>query len=250
MIKQQKGQVALVLVLIMTVVGALAVSLASRSTVDTRIQENETKSVQALILAQTGLEQMMMNPMSTVINDATYTANKTDEGMTSFTTGLVYAGTTVELNLEEANFNTLTGFGVYWKRDVDTTSGNPAILISVTSNSGVITDYAYDYTGENGFTVASSGSSEGYEKRTPKINLTNNVRKVRIMVLGAPALMKIVPLETGALFPAQIKSVKAVGLVDSDGNSVKYGLQYDESAVAAVPSVFDYALFSSGSIIQ
>ena len=224
--------------------------MASRSTVDTRIQETETKSVQALIQAQTGLEQMMLNPMTTTINDATYTANKTDEGMSSFSTGLVSPGTTIDLNIEGADFGTLTGFGVYWKRDVDTTSGTPSILISMTSTSGVVIDYAYDYNGVNGFVAGLDGSTEGYEKRTPKINLSSNISKVRISVLGAAALMKIVPLEAGALFPTQIKSVKAVGLVDSDANSVKYGLQYDESATDAVPSVFDYALFSGGSIIQ
>lgn len=243
--KQHKGQVALVLVLIMTVVSALAVSMASRSTIDTKIQESETESVQALLYAQTGLEQMIMNPQDSV-TDTNYTAVRTDEGSESLEVDQVKTGSTLELNLVGANFLTLTGINVYWG---PVASGEqPAVFISVIENSGTITDYAYAYTDDNGFTEADD-SSGGYAKETPDIMLNNNVVKVRITVLGAPALLKVVPIGGGA-FPPQVKSIKSIGTVQSADKSVKYGLQYDESTADNVPAVFDYALFSGGSIIQ
>lgn len=248
--KQHRGQVALVLVLIMTVVSALAVTLASRSTVDTRIQQTESQSVQALVNAQNGLEQLILNPGSNGVNTPTYIANKTDIGMEAFTVGRVDEGSSVELNLAGADFTTLTGFSVYWSPDADNPGGQPAVLITTISNTGVVKDYAYDYLGNNGFSVALDGSSQGYEKKTPKIALSSSTARVRITVLGKPVLMKILPLDSGALFPSQVKSIQSVGSVASDQNAVKYGLQYDESSADSVPSVFDYALFSGGSIIQ
>lgn len=247
---QHKGQVALVLVLIMTIVSALAVSLASRSTVDTRIQQTETNSVQALLLAQTGVEQMLMNPSNTSITTASYSANLVNTGTDKFATGRIDPGSTVELNLSGADYSTLTGFSVYWKADVGSPGGQPAIYISLISSTGVITDYAFDYLGNNGFTAAGDGSGLGFEKKTPKINLSATISKVRISVLGSPALMEIVPLDSGAIFPSQQKSIQSVGNVQLAGSNVKYGLQYDESTSDTIPAVFDYALFSGGSIIQ
>lgn len=247
----QKGQVALVLVLIMTVVSALAVSLASRSTVDTRIQQTESESVQALLFAQTGLEQMIVNPdITSTAPDENYLAVKSDVGMDGFSTASVDQGTTIELNLEGATAS-LTGFQVYWKPDLENTGAQPSILVSLINDTGEISDYAYAYVAGDGFLVAEDGASEGYEKRTPVISLSSSVAKVRITVLKTPSLLKIVPVGAiGAAFPSQIKSIKSVGTVSSSDNSVKYGLQYDESTADSVPAVFDYALFSGGSIIQ
>ena len=247
---KHKGQVALILVLIMTVVSSLAVSLASRSTVDTRIQQSESEGVQALISAQTGLEQLILNPNpenNTVTGD-TYTATKSESGANSLEAGLMETGSSAELTLSPAN-DRLTGFSVYWSPSEDNPGGQPSIFISVIRNSGEISDYAYGYEAVNGFVVADNGT-DGYAKKTASIPVDINVYKVRVTVLGAPARLMIVPV--GDVFPSQLKTIKSVGTVTQPGSStaVKYGLQYDESAFDTIPSVFDYALFSGGSIVQ
>ena len=243
-----KGQVALVLVLIMTVVSALAVSLATRSTVDTKIQQSESESVQALLFAQTGLEQLIMNPSAGSAGSAgsDYYAVKSDTGTDSILVGTMDIGSTMEINLSQSNA-ALTSFIVYWGPDNDNPSNRPSVFISVIDINGNITDYAYGYDTVNGFTAAPDGAG-GFAKMTPNIPLNTNIVKVRITVLGTPASLKIVPV--GAVFPAQIKSIVSTGSVQSAGQTVKYGLQYDESATDSVPSIFDYALFSGGSIVQ
>lgn len=245
-----KGQVALILVLIMTVVSSLAVSLASRSTVDTRIQQTESEGVQALISAQTGLEQLILNPNpenNTVTGD-TYTATKSESGADSLEAGLMETGSSVEINLSPAN-DKITGFTVYWSPSVENPGGQPSIFVSVIKNSGEINDYAYGYEAINGFIVADNGA-DGYAKKTSSIPLDINVLKIRLTVLGAPARLRVVPI--GDVFPPQLNTIKSIGSVTQPGSStaVKYGLQYDESSFDTTPSVFDYALFSGGSIIQ
>lgn len=244
---QHKGQVALVLVLVMTVASALAVSLASRSTVDTRIQQTETQSVQALLNAQTGIEQLILNQNDSLATGVDYRAERTDIGSNSFDVGRVDSGSSVEINLEGADPG-LTGFKVYWKPDTGNPSAQPAVFVSLIDNVGVISDHVYDYSGNNGFTAASDTTEYGYKKSTLNISLPSNISKIRITTLGSAALMKVVP--TGASFPPQARSIKSVGSVNSEDKTVKYGLQYNESLKDTVPAVFDYALFSGGSIIQ
>lgn len=248
--RQHKGQVALTLVLIMTVVSVLAVSLATRSTIDTKIQESESQSIQALLSAQTGVEQLMMSPLQTSVSNTTYVANRTDVGMEGLTVGRAEEGSTWELNLEGADFVSLNGFSVYWKPDVSGDGATPAVFVSVFSSGGVITDYAYDYLGNNGFTPGDDGSGLGYAKKTPNLLLSGSESKIHVTVLGSPAMMEIVPLGAGAVFPSQLKEIKSVGLTKAEDKTVKYGLQYDESASDTVPAVFDYAVFSGGSISQ
>jgi hypothetical protein len=246
--KVHKGQVALILVLIMTVVSTLAVSLATRSTVDTRIQQTESEGVQALLYAQSGLEQLVMNPLSTTVQDPNYTATRIDAGINSLDTGLMETGSSVELNLAGADFVNLSGLAINWGPDQSSPGDMPAIFVSLIENSGKIADFAYNYDGANNFTQASDISGS-LPKSTGSIGLNSNVSKVRITVLGAPALLRVVPIG-GGVFPSQIKSIKSTGSVASGNTTVKYGLQYDESSFDTVPSVFDYALFSGGNISQ
>jgi hypothetical protein len=243
------GQVALVLVLIMTVVSALAVSLATRSTVDTRIQRTESESVNALIFAQTGLERLMMNPTDFSVTDKNFEGERLDLGSESLDLGLVSAGSTIELNLIGADFSKLNAFRVYWGPGEGSEADKPAIFISIIDGNGTIFDYAYDYDGLNGFMLASDASGV-YQKVSSDILINANTFSVRITVLGSPALLSIVPVGAGSSFPPQIVSLRSVGTVDSDDKQVKYGLRYDESAVNNIPGVFDYALFSGGSIVQ
>ena len=55
--RTDSGQIALILVLIMTVVGTAAISLAGRTVVETRVQEINVDSTQAMLAAEAGLEQ-------------------------------------------------------------------------------------------------------------------------------------------------------------------------------------------------
>lgn len=245
-VKQHKGQAAMVLVLIMTVVSALAVSLATRSTIDTKIQKTETEGVQALLYAQTGLEQLIMHPAPTSgAPDSNYHAVSSDTGKTSLELALVKKGSTIEINL--AGSVNLAGFAVSW--GPINAGDEPAVLISLINDLGVITDKAYDYGGLNGFTAAGGGSG-GYAKTSGTVTVTGADTKVRITVLGSPAKLKVVPVGVDALFASQTKSIKSIGSVLSVDKNVKYGLQYDESIADTVLTVFDYALFSGGSINQ
>lgn len=249
--QRHSGQVALIMVLIMTVISAVAISLASRSTVETRVQQMETENTQAMLAAQAGLEQSVSTGVpvtGTLVQGQDYKVTVDTEGTTGVLTDKLNPGETVEINLD--GVVTLTGVRVYWRpADVSTT---PSIFVSDIRDN-LTNDYGFDTLGANGFTqVASGGNLNGvtfnYVIPAPISVSVASTKTVRVTVLGAPAFVGVEPV--GGQFPPQTKNYKSVGNVGSGDSQIKYGIEYKESATSQVPSVFDYALFSKGSIIQ
>lgn len=245
-----KGQVALIMVLIMTVVSAIAVSVAGRSTTETRVQQLDVESREALLTAQSGLERALAEDAAvsgTVgIPENTYEVTKTDSGTTEILAENVLPGEQLEVDLTGA---TTTGIRVYW--NPATLNEKPSIFITLIGSDGItITDYAFDVDGTNSFTPADPGvtwATKNWSYMTPAATpvqfSAGSVSKIRITVLEKAATLGVEPV--GAGFPPQSTAYRSVSEVRS---GVRYGLEYEESKTGLLPYIFDYALFSSGSI--
>lgn len=250
--KQHPGQVALIMVLIMTVMSAIAVSLASRSTVETRIQLMNVESTEALLTAQSGLEQSIAKgtPLSGTLADGKqYQVSLSDTGTGSVTSEKVSPGETFEVNLE--GMTGVTGIKIYWKAVI--AGGTPAIFVSDVRTTQTL-DYAYDTDGTGGFTKVTAGGvlngvSYAYTTPTPITVVAGSSQKLRIAVLGSAAFLGIEPV--GGQLPTQFTNFRSVADVSSTTQTVvKYGIEYLESKTDQLPAVFDYVLFSGGSISQ
>ena len=246
------GQVALIMVLIMTVISAVAVSVASRSTVETRIQEMNVENTEALLTAQAGLEESIAKnlPVSGNFGEGRqYQVTVGEVGSTGISTEKINPGEVFEVNLESALG--VTGLKIYWKPVI--TGGAPALFISDVRSDQII-DYAYDTDGTGGFTRAVSGGAldgvnYNYSPPSPLSVSAGDSRLLRITVLGAAAFVGIEPI--GGLLPPQSTTFRSVADVSSTAQSVvKYGIEYHESITDQLPSVFDYVLFSGGTINQ
>lgn len=246
----QPGQVALIMVLIVTVVSGVAVSVASRTTVETRIQQMNVENKEAILTAQAGLEEAISkneNVTGVYGEGREYEVSISETGTGGITTEQVGSGESFEVNLSGASG--VTGVKIYWRPAVAGTT--PALFISdVQSDQNI--DYAYDSEGSYGFTrVVSGGSLQGvnYDYVTPApITIAADTRVLRITVLGASAFLGIEPV--GGLFPPQSTEYRSVADLASGERTVRYGIEYKESKTNLLPSVFDYALFSGGSIVQ
>ncbi len=245
------GQVALIMVLIMTVVSAIAVSVASRSTVETRVQQMYEENTQAVMTAQAGLEEALAKnaPVSGSLSQGKdYTVSVGETGIAAIFSEKVQPGDTFEVNLLGASG--VTGVKVYWSPSVS--GQKPSLFISDIRSDRII-DYAYDTDGTGGFTGVSaggslSGTNFNYVTPSPLTIVSGNSSSLRITVLGAAALLGIEPI--GGTFPAQSTSYRSVADLTLGGSTVKYGLEYTESKTNLLPSVFNYVLFSGGSIVQ
>jgi len=246
------GQVALIMVLIMTVVSAVAVSLASRTTVETRVQQMNLENTEALLTAQAGLEASIASNSAVSGSLGTgkeYQVSVGESGTTGVVSEKINLGEAYELNLEGAS--AVTGIKIYWKSA--TIGGVPAIFVSDVRSSQSV-DYAYDSIGSNGFTeVVSGGVFEGvnysYVTPVPISISTTESKKLRIIVLGTPAFIGIEPV--GGQLSVQSTNFRSIADISSAAQGVvKYGIEYKESKADQLPSVFDYVLFSGGSIVQ
>lgn len=242
-----RGQVALIMVLIMTVVSAVVVSIAGKTSNESNLQRLSKESEDAFLSAQEGLEDALARQSSVTSppGDKTYTVSLENLGQTGLLTEKVNSGTSVDVVMDSATMP--QGFKIYWK---PATASPSSILVSKISSS-LITEVAYDTLGANGFTkVLSGGNLNGsiFPYVSPEISLDSTVLRVRVTVLGGSTFLGIEPV-VGNL-PIQTVSYKAESSVGSSNGKVKYGLVYEESKDSRTPEVFDYALFSLGSIIQ
>ena len=245
---QDSGQVALIMVLIMTVVSAVVVSVAARISSETNLQRQSKDSTEAFLTAQAGLEDAQSKKADVTGNlggDKSYAVTLENKGQEGLLTDKIVPGTSLDIVLNGSQL--LQAIKVYWK---PATSSPSAILVTkLTSNA--VADMAFDSLQANGFTkVTTNGVLSGvsFPYVTPQIAVDSTVTRVRITVYGAPAFLGIEPV--GELLPIQTISYKSEANVGLSDEKIKYGLQYEESKNARTPEVFDYALFSMGTIIQ
>ena len=254
--KKEKGQVALIMVLVMTVVAAMAVSLAARSTTGTKIQQTSVEADQAYLAAQAALEQALTSnqtiPTTTLFGGTNFQATMTKSGSAGLSIGNeVKVGETIEASTSGA---TASSVDIYWN---PTNAGdNPALLVSEFTDSKIV-EHAFDTSNSgihanNHFTyVTTGGSLQGvnYAYKT-NVALSSGTQALRITVLYAPAQIGFAGNGAGGLLPDQRVDVQAVGSVAVGTSVVQQGLQYSQSVSESVPSVFDYVLFSNGNIAQ
>lgn len=247
--RKNSGQVALVMVLIMTVVSAVVVSVAGRVTTETRIQQLSKDSSDAFLTAQSGLEEAISRQESlnttTVGDDRSYKVTLENKGQDGLLTDRVSSGTSIDIVLNGSA--SLQGLRVYWK---SVTSSPSALFVSKIKDNEIV-DLAYDSTGENGFTrITTGGTLNGVEFThvTSQIDLDPTIKRIRVSLYGGAAILGFQPV--GDTLPVQVVSYKSEGTVGTGTETVRYGLSYEESRDKRTPEVFDYALFSYGSIIQ
>ena len=257
--RNNSGQIALVLVLVMTVIASAAVAISARTTVETRVQEINVDSSQAMLAAESGLEQVLKTAPTGNLSgnlDANTSFQATDLPVASgenIYQGLK-RGETVEI-ITSGIVPAATGITLNWKHVGDDPSftGNRGILVSVTNNTtGVVTDSAIVSLAPppQGFIVAGASVEPGFTYAT-NIDVTNS-RLVTVMVLGGDIDLGFKPI--GGNLPSQIRAKQVVGAVTrgsgATAETVKYGIDYRESVTSEVPEVFQYAVFSGESISQ
>ena len=249
-VKRDSGQIALMLVLIMTVIGTAAISLAGRTVVETRVQEVNVDSSQAMLAAESGLERALApTPVlsGTVGTNATF--NVTDQ-----TTGTSYAivGPFANGEIWEINLSGFSGqLNLYWD-SAPTSGGARGVYVSGVHSTGIL-DNAYAPSGfGNGFTTPDTGSyslgGRNFTYRRLAVPYTAGSTVMRVMMLGGDTILGF-QAGTGTL-TAQVRQLTSVGTVARGNESIKQGLGYYESVTDQVPGVFDFALYSGGDIVQ
>jgi len=242
------GQAALILIMIMAVVGAVSVGVASRSVENLRSSEIEETSTQSLKAAESALELALQTGGN--VSSANYSAQFTVGGGDGFVSDQVEVGDVVQVSL--VGSAGVTGMNIYW-------DNSAAIKVEVLNSGG--SAYSVNYyvadqdgvrRGLNKFSIPSGGSSS-FKGKTFGNRLTINpfsppvgqtAVMVRITLLYQGSSIGVGPV--GGTLASQTLTVNAVGTAQ---NNVATNLIFSKFS-DRVPAVFDNVLFTNGGLSQ
>lgn len=256
--KYSYGQVGLLLLVIMGIVVALVMSIASRSLSDAMLSRQERESSAAFSVAETGIENALNSlrkgvvPGLTTFNDSVgfVTGSYKVDQLTSYTLFVK------ELDVAQLNVTGYTGnLTILWTRKVggenktctSEGSGNaPAALeMSLFSATTVSRSYYNPFgcnPGPNGFLQSAVDGGVNFRSQITTFSIPAGSTVLRIKPIYSGATISVVG---SGVLPTQLYLVKsrAVGGDAQKEIEVKRGL-------LAPPSIFDYTLFSAGTIVR
>lgn len=272
--ESQKGQVFLIVVLVMVVALSVGLSVAARTLTNLRISTDETNSSKALFAAEAGIEQALKTGQE--ITEQTLDPNTTNNIKIKSVTITTLSGNTFLLNngapvskddggdvwlssysTDSAKLyqNPWSGtLNIYWGGSTEscnpsiTASALEIIVISGSRASPAFTRYAIDpcastargtanhFNAPNG----SSGSVEGRSfKFSQSINVTNGLITRIIPIYNTTSIGIVgVPVNGGPALPSQGRIIVSTGSVGNTQRKISYFQGYE-----SVPSEFFYSLF-------
>jgi hypothetical protein len=254
----RRGQVGLLLLVIMGVVVALVMSVASRSLSDTVLSRQERESSAAFSVAETGIEKAMneirsqtgepiggaLTGLSDFVSGEYSVSSSTSYGL------YVKEGETAHLDLSSY----VPTLSIAWTRKADLvenittcTEGSQtapaAIEITAFATAGVIRSYynpASCNPGANGFGSSSDGGAV-YRSAIASYSVPAGTTVLRIKPIYAGATITV--SGTGLQDQLYLIQSQATGGDAKKEIEVKRGLD-------APPSIFDFAVFTAGTIVK
>lgn len=223
---RQGGQVLLIVLLVTVVALTLGLGAISQSITDIKISEEEAESARAFNLAEAGIEQALKS----------LTSGGWEEGDARYDVEVVeQSGFTTAYPVEEGEVVQLVVDG---DNDVDISWDSGAaleLIILIDSGTGYVVErHVYD------------DSRDIPESEDPDPDNT-----VSLTLPPQAQLLRLRPLLNSSSFnvsgtlPNQQYLITATG---QTGSGVTRKIEVTREIVPSLPSVFDYALFSGGSI--
>lgn len=244
----------------MGVVVALIMSVASRSLSDTVLSRQERESSAAFSVAETGVENALNSLRASTPPSSPFTLPLSDSfgfasGQYTVLPTASYALYVREGDIAQLDLSTFVSpLSISWTRKVDTTEnvssctgvsgGAPAALEINSFNTTVSVKSYYNPAGcapaGNGFSSAASDGGSTY-RSTLSYTVPAGTTAIRIRPLYSGATISV----SGAGLTTQLYLIQssATGGDAQKEIEVKRGLD-------APPSVFDYAIFSGGTIVK
>ena len=254
--KFPKGQVGLLLLVVMGIVVALVMSVASRSLSDTVLSRQERESSAAFAVAETGVEKAL-NILRTTpgsVSNTTFDVGGFVEGNYRVDSMTSYNLYVKELDVAQLDVAGFTGdLEISWTKKGASNedlvcgtegSGGSSSAIEVTAINGAtmaVTRNYYNSFNSCGFSNGFASSADGG---------TKYLSRVSYYVVAGTTILRIKPIYSGATIsvagsslPTQLYLIKsrAVGGDAQKEIEVTRGLN-------ASPAIFDFALMAGGVI--
>jgi hypothetical protein len=251
----ERGQAALVILLLMVVLLTIGISIASRSITDLRLSRQEEDSNRALNAAEAGIETALSQDFNfsgttyqgSVSVDPAVSVNYTIQKVGAWETRL-FKGISAQVDLSGSQ--TGNNVVIRWGKETNCNQSPASLMIRIFRNTGTTTKvrtklaYAPCSTHNDRFTVVSTDPS-GELFRQVTIPLQSGDTFMRVKPLYNDTYLSVTG--SGWTLPTQQYQVKSVaGTTQGDETRA---VQVNRTR-AVVPSIFDYAVFSGTTIVK
>lgn len=246
----QSGQVGLVVLLIGAVLLTVGIGVASQSVLESKTARQETESSQTFNYTEQGIEALLGRNLST--SEGTFEdLGVTLEGYTGTYQVVAQPGlntivlsghsTEVKLKLPPATTDRLK---IEWLSSPPAVA-EPSIIVTIIDANGSVVRYAYDPPGENTRSFDRDSVTQADGTYSVFVPYGSNSALARIKVVYGNAVVRVAGENTQ--LPEQSYLITATG---TKGSGETRTIQVNRG-LAAVPSIFDYALFAgTGDLTQ
>ena len=247
--QKESGQVAIIILLIMVVLLTVGLSLASRTTQDVFLSQQEAGSARVFNAAEVGLEDALSYDFDSVSGEVELSPTNVSDVTTATT---ITPTTTLETQVVEgaAVHLDLTGFSgsvsLSWAKETNCNDA-ASILMSIYYDDAGTTKVVHEALSPGNcrtddFTEISTPGSDGYYRNTT-IAMPANSLFARIRPVYNDTSLKV----TGTGLPNQYFVIRseADNTEGEENRTVEVG-----RTISTAPLFMDYALYSGVGIIQ
>lgn len=255
--EKQRGQIGLIVILIMTVILTIGASIASRSINDVSISRQGDAGNQTMQAAEAGIEQALSGLSSYTADSQTVTGETVGNVQTTLKIDRlrmvetrVDEGGAVTIDLTGATIGAGSSVNIDWAQGDNCSPGTKAsLLVTVVNNSaGSVTEKHYAYGGcasANGFlTTGNTILGDTYTRRALPLSVGDTY--INVVVLGRDTALRI-SAGTGFTLPYQSYAIRSTA--SNTQGSEMTAVQVNRT-IPAFPSIFNYVLYSGGTIVK
>lgn len=267
MLLKQRGQVGLMILVVMGVLVSLSLSVASRSLSDLVLSRQESENTEVFHTAEQGIEEALnaIRQNSGLVDGGIYTGSVGSGG--GLVTGQYsvdgFGGLDIFVKEGEVAEIDLAGYGsssinLFWTLKGDTAedvtctgegSGNAPAALEIVQILGVSDPVVRSYYNSsncdlgssNGFTLASIDSTNVFRSKITINPLNASVTKIRIRPIYNGATLGVEGLD----LPSQLYLIRSA----AEGGDAQKEIEVKRTNNQPV-SIFDFALFTGGTIVK
>lgn len=249
----QSGQIALIVLLMMVVLMTVGLSIARQATVSLYDSQLEQDSTRVLNAAEAGIEQALstdLQPGEFQLSQDAFPNIAVDYQVNELNTLDIrlFEGVSAEVNV--VGVTTGHSLVIDWSREDNCSTQNPAsLLLSIYSSVAGVTSVRYVPVAScnrgEGLPVVGSSNNDGYRRRYTLPLVTNDIF-VRVKPLYNDTHIRVTSTGPSWSLPVQGYAIRSDAAKDSgETRSIEI-----KRSLPTQPSVFDYALYSSGAITK
>lgn len=249
----QSGQIAIAVMLIMVVLLTIGLSLASRTTEEIFLSQQQSESTRVFNAAESGAEDALSRDFSTITQQQTFplttidgvTVNYTITPQSELERQLTEGGTATVLT----NNNNIGNLTVEWGKNSAGCSDNASLIFSIyyqDSLLGGITRVKHKAVSPDGCSrgdgfESASPNSNPYNSRYTLSGVDSSVLSVRIKAVYNDTAIKV----AGVNLPQQQYLVRSEA---ANENGTEQRTVEVTRGVSAPPAFMDYAVYTAGTI--